>query len=557
MGIVINRWVKLAAVPVAALLLFVIVFWAALGQPPLAGTRVEWVLGFIVITLVSLAIGTLIGGAVIELVHPDWTRFRVWHYVYMIGAGLALLAGDVFFFWWLFSSTAGAFSRWLFLIGSLAALGGGAALAWRPLPLPPLPTPAARARARAAQPPRPRRALWPQTHAPAGEEGWEPSTPLWMLLGVTIGIVTAVGYLGISGWYENTQVPPKPALPAAPTGIQGNYLALGDSYSAGEGLSPFADGTVATNCDRSANTVNPAYPTLLDQLMKIRGFTFTACSGGVIRDIMGGVIRNGIKVPPEVDVKSDGPVGLVTVTIGGNNAIFSQVVATCLLTAHCFNVTFPPRGIAAEGTAKPIPPGLLVSQWGPATIEEIGTEDAELFAALRHDFPAARIIVVGYPYLFPDTAAPGFPYYPPLCASLLNRFGQNDRIAMRTLQDDLTNRTYEEAAAAGIEFVSPDAIWGAHVPCAAGQYTNSVKPYLNFPDPVNGGSFHPNAAGQQALAALVACYLDANPRPLDPYLPGNPRVSPPDDRLVPPAQLGLAPVPGMASVPGHGVIAHC
>ena len=52
--------------------------------------------------------------------------------------------------------------------------------------------------------------------------------------------------------------------------------------------------------------------------------------------------------------------------------------------------------------------------------------------------------------------------------------------------------------------MSPDAIWTGHEPCgASGQFTNSVKPYLNFPNPVNGGSFHPNAAGQQTLAALA------------------------------------------------------
>ena len=62
---------------------------------------------------------------------------------------------------------------------------------------------------------------------------------------------------------------------------------------------------------------------------------------------------------------------------------------------------------------------------------------------------------------------------------------------------------------AGIEFVSPAAIWDGHEPCGSkGQYTNSFKAIFSFKNPVDGGSFHPNVHGQEALARLVACYLN-------------------------------------------------
>jgi len=555
MGASVIRLVKVLAVLVPALGLFVIVWLGALGQPPFSGTNVEWVVLFIVIVVLSMVIGTLGGGAVIEFVYKTWTKFRWWHYAWMIATGVAALALAVFFFWWLFSSTAGASSRWWFLFGSLVAIAAGVLLAWYPLRLPP-----AIAERLPAGIQRPRRALWPHTRSPAGED-WTPSTVLWSVLGVCIGIITAVGYVGISAWHENASVPPGPALPAAPTDIHGGYLALGDSYSAGEGLTPFESATVQTHCDRSANPTSPAYPTVLAGMLKLTPgqFFFTACADAVVADVLHPVNRSGIIVPPQVDPQQDAGVGLVTLTIGGNNAIFANVVQSCLIAGNCFTEQFPPAGVA-ERTAVHVPQGLLKSQWGPQTIEEVGTEDAAVFAVLRKDFPSARIVVIGYPYLFPATASPGFPFYPPMCASVLNRLSQPERQDMRGLQDELTNRTYEEAVAAGIEFVSPDAIWGEHTPCgAAGQYTNSVKPYLNFPNPINGGSFHPNAAGQQALAALVACYLDANPQPPSPYLPGRPHtlVLPPSDRLVSPAQLGLVAAPGMASVPGHGTVPHC
>jgi hypothetical protein len=530
-------------VPLSALAVFLIVLLGAVGQPPLSGTTVGWVIAFAIIVTVSMTIGTIGAGGVIEFTHPDWTRFRPWHYVLLSASGAGVLAADGFFFCWLFSSAAGAFSRWLFLIGALTAIGLGVLLAWYPLRL-----------FGAA------RALWPHTRSAAPRD-WVPHGTLWTLLAICVGIVAAIGYLGISAWYENADVPSVPALPAAPTDVHGGYLAIGDSYSAGEGLAPFADGTALTQCDRSANPGSPAYPTVLARMLKLGPgqFHFTACSGATVHDVFHpSPPRSGRIVPPQVNPSADPGIGLVTLTIGGNNAIFPTVIRSCMIEVSCFADLFPPGGTGIELTATKIPQSPL-SVWGPRTIKEIGTEDATLFAALRRDFPSARIVVIGYPYLFPATGSPGFPFYPPLCASLLNRFAQPDRQRLRGLQDELTDRTYEEAVAAGVEFVSPDAIWGQHVPCGtAGQYTNSVKPYLSFPNPVNTGSFHPNAAGQQALAALVACYLDANKEPPDPFLPGHPRVrQPPPATLVPPAQLGLAAPPGQYTVPGSGTIAHC
>ena len=45
-----------------------------------------------------------------------------------------------------------------------------------------------------------------------------------------------------------------------------------------------------------------------------------------------------------------------------------------------------------------------------------------------------------------------------------------------------------------------------------GQYTNSFKAIFSFKNPVDGGSFHPNVHGQEALARLVACYLNVYPQ---------------------------------------------
>ena len=274
-------------------------------------------------------------------------------------------------------------------------------------------------------------------------------------------------------------------------------------------------------------------------------------------EILRPIHRTGQLVPAQVGGAIQPSVGLVTLTIGGNNAIFSKVVLTCMVSGNCLGTAFPPPG-TGETTAKHVPPGKLLTEWGPATIQEIGDEDAAVFRTLRRDFPNARIVVIGYPYLFPSQSDPGFPFVPPECASILNRLSIPERTGIRTLQDKLNDRTYEEAVAAGIEFVSPVAIWDGHEPCgASGQYTNSVKPYLNFPNPVNGGSFHPNAGGQQTLAALMACYLDQYQRPPDPFAPGAPPIHTVPPQLVNPSQLHMLPAPGLDAVPGSRTIPGC
>jgi len=544
------RWQHLIWLALSTVVLFDAVFWAALGKPPLTGTTIVAFLGFSFVIVANVSLGALTAGAVIEHRHPTWSRFQRPDHVVMYAALAGLVAVDGGFAWWLFTSDSGGAARWIYLSVVLISLAGGACWAWPALltvlphrPFAPDSTSAT--------------GLWPQRDTP-GDETWRMFTPLTMLLGAGLGVILAAGYLGISAWYENNDSPPGHSLPAAIAGLHGNYVALGDSYSAGEGLPPFRDHTDQTKCDRSARS---AYPDLLLKLLHRQDpqatMSFTACSGALEGEILGPTHRIGGLVPPQITGRVDPSVGLVTLTIGGNNAIFSKVVMTCLLSGNCLDKQFPPPGIH-EATAVPIPPGKLLSQWGPATIVQIGKQDATLFRILRHDFPNARIVVIGYPYLFPTRPGPGFPFLPPACSSILDRLSAHERTGIRTLQDEFNSRIYEEAAASGIEYVSPVAIWDGHEPCgASGQYTNSVKPYLNFPNPVNGGSFHPNAGGQQTLAALVGCYLDTYQRPPDPFAPGAPHLTAVPARIVTPAQLNLVAPPGQNSVPGAGTVHGC
>jgi hypothetical protein len=595
----------------SAIILFIIVVWAAVRWP-LNWAAVESVFGFLLVSIVGFGIGTLATGAVVELEDrkkdrdKQWSPFGATYLRFIVIAFAAVAGGQGFFLWFLFDSQAGGASRWIFWVFLAGTLGSGA-LGWYFIApkdsglakATHIPTqgkwpswPGGRNPAQKPQPPVEHAGDPADGGAVAGPDG-QPGTigdaqrlvrafiPLAILIGMIGGATGAVSYIGGSAYLENSDVPSAPGMPAYLANIQGSYVALGDSYSAGEGLRPFVTGTntPTDDCHRAGDTagdpatgLNPAYPTLLEGWLPSAdraSFIFHACSGALINEVLNQTDRDVLRIPAQYAGGKDPSVGLVTLTIGGNNAVFSQIVTSCLLSNRCMDATFPPPWVSpAQGSQ--VKPGPLYSTWAPQTIEEIGRQDFTLFTQLRTDFPNARIIVVGYPYLFPADKAPGPPYFPPLCSALLNRFTSTERTQLRTLQDDLTYRTYEEAVAAGVEFVSPDAIWGDHVPCGQDQqYTNSVKPFLsystffNFSAAIDTGSFHPNAAGQRVYGSLLACYLDANPGPSptaapDPYLQGAPHsVVIPAASLVLPRDLGLVDPPGKDTVPGSANISGC
>ncbi|MCM2580141.1 GDSL-type esterase/lipase family protein, partial [Streptomyces meridianus] len=93
-----------------------------------------------------------------------------------------------------------------------------------------------------------------------------------------------------------------------------NYVALGDSYSSGLGAGSYD--SASGDCKRS----NASYPALWAANNAPASFSFTACSGATTDDVLAGQL---------------GPVnsstGLVSMSIGGNDAGFADVMTTCVL----------------------------------------------------------------------------------------------------------------------------------------------------------------------------------------------------------------------------------
>ena len=244
------------------------------------------------------------------------------------------------------------------------------------------------------------------------------------------------------------------------------YVALGDSYSSGEGafhypystdqlcLSPKIKKPTFFNCHRSAS----AYSKVSIELPDLIADRFIACSGAeivnVVRSEDGG---KGFKceAPQLDDPLIDESTDLVTITIGGNDAGFATVLKDCGIDT--------PNYDCRQGLA------FLKERIN----QEIVLRLIALFRSIQDEAPNAKVIVLGYPSPFPrhpdlqscKAFDPGFP-------GLLFKWAPTEQVFMNELADLLRSAMARAASAASIgqarkiAFLWPDAFDG-HELCGA------------------------------------------------------------------------------------------
>ncbi|MFF4872351.1 SGNH/GDSL hydrolase family protein [Streptomyces sp. SID5770] len=221
-----------------------------------------------------------------------------------------------------------------------------------------------------------------------------------------------------------------------------DYVALGDSYSSGVGAGSY-DGA-SGSCKRSTK----AYPVLWKNANAPSSFAFTACSGA----------RTG-----DVTANQLGPLSaatdLVSLTIGGNDAGFADVMTTCVLQSEstCVN-----RVNQAKAYVDSTLPGKLDSVYG----------------AVRSKAPNARVIVLGYPRFYQ------------LNGTCVAGLSEGERRAINGASDHLNAAVAKRAADHGYTFVSVVSAFTGHEICSGSAWLHSVN-WLNI-----GESYHPTAAGQ-------------------------------------------------------------
>ena len=227
-----------------------------------------------------------------------------------------------------------------------------------------------------------------------------------------------------------------------------NYVALGDSYSSGVGAGPYD----LSGCLRSQKSYAPLWAAA----HAVTSFRFPACGGAVTSDVINSQV-NSLSTSTT----------LVTITIGGNDAGFADVITSCRFgsTTTCVNAVNEAKAFATSTL-----PGRL---------------DAT-YAAIRGRAPNARLVVLGYPRLF-ETNYCGW-----LAMSTYKRTILNEAA------DLLATITANRAGAAGATFADARPSFAGHGVCAADPWIHDVSGVIE--------AYHPDADGYRYgyLPALTA-----------------------------------------------------
>ncbi|MFD3807319.1 SGNH/GDSL hydrolase family protein [Streptomyces sp. NPDC058611] len=220
------------------------------------------------------------------------------------------------------------------------------------------------------------------------------------------------------------------------------YVALGDSYSSGVGAGNYD--AASGNCKRSTR----AYPALWAAAHSPQSFSFAACSGA----------RTGDLLANQLTPLNSGT-DLVSVTIGGNDAGFADVMTTCVLQSEstCVN-----RVNQAKAYVNSTLPGQL----------------DQVYNAIDSRSPGARVVVLGYPRFYK------------LSGSCVTGLTEGERAAINGASDHLNAAIAKRAADHGFAFASVAGAFTGHEICSGNAWLHSLN-WLNI-----GESYHPTAAGQ-------------------------------------------------------------
>jgi hypothetical protein len=266
------------------------------------------------------------------------------------------------------------------------------------------------------------------------------------------------------------------------------YVALGDSYSSGEGNPKFEPDTEVGNgdeCHRSAEQ-NGAYALMVEKDLGNPSFAFVACSGSTIGNIWSGTtdLPQGKTQDPEpLQIESLSPATkVVTLTIGGNDVGFAKVISTCILHAtECSAV-----GLSSA------PPALRNLK---AEIGKLEGKLEDTYKAIKSKAQSANIYVLGYPDIFPRTA-------PEADSCFGDTFLEHSSIEWLIERQAQLDKVIKEAARKShVSWVDPNS--GSHSFInhdICSQQSWFIRPENSSPTRY---SFHPTSKGQEALAKTL------------------------------------------------------
>lgn len=287
-----------------------------------------------------------------------------------------------------------------------------------------------------------------------------------------VALIAALATLAVCAGCAEDEASPAPA-PARgvgePTGTStpyDHYVALGDSYTAAP-LVPPAD--TSTICLRSGRN----YPALVTEALPGTRLTDVSCSGATTLNVTTPQQSQTGVVPPQLDAVRRGT-DLVTIGLGGNDeALFGTLLVRCTQLAEQEPQGTPCADQLREGVN--------------GTLERTRESLVEVVAEVRERAPDARVLLVGYPQIVPESGT---------CADLPLAAG--DYPFARTVNERLTRAVATAAEASDAEYVD---VWTP----SAGHDICGDEPWINgrVTKVTQALAYHPLAVEQEAVADLV------------------------------------------------------
>lgn len=286
------------------------------------------------------------------------------------------------------------------------------------------------------------------------------------------------------------------------------YVALGDSYSSGEGSGSYLPGTAtaADRCHRSRY----GYPYLLHRGQRaLRSLAFVACSGATTYDLY----HANLKFPNER--RQLAALGRrtreVSITIGGNDVGFSEVIAGCLAIGP-----LQALGCSSSARVNTLLQSRISALAGSGTFSAPSghriVSVTSVIGAIHARAPHARIFLAGYPELFGDRTkdftadpAPSTGFSCVVNSAIAARVGFADAqwFNRRTRQlDGVYSSAVRRARRAGIRatYVSPST-FNHHGLCD--RHASWIRPLVLTGALPAIKSFHPTRTGQRRGYAVA------------------------------------------------------
>lgn len=296
-----------------------------------------------------------------------------------------------------------------------------------------------------------------------------------------------------------------------------SYLALGDSFSSGEGSFDYEG--FSNSSDNKCHTSKLSYPYILASDLGLDDSRSVACSGAIMSDIAPysdtyvGQVKNklsyGLRTnkteietyllpgyQPQIKFVSVHKPQNVTISIGGNDAGFSDILLNCILLEPTCYATYERR--------------IELTRFINSKFASLTDTYRQLKSSAALD---AHIYVVGYPY-FADPNGN--------CATNV-QLNQTELVFSKQLVDYLNGVIEQATKKAGVSYIDiSNSLRGGEL-CSGSTRANTTVHGLTLGTDmynlISAASFHPTAHGQDLMhfyvKRLTSDFDLENPEPDD------------------------------------------